>query len=135
MTDPAGNDTVYSFTSPDGCSTYISEAKYYTGSSQSGTLLKTVDTGWSFQADNPFDYIDNSNIPYSAVPTSTKTTWPTGLVSEVDYTYDSGATFYDANPGGGSGYALSYGTQTFKKGSSPKSEIQHSSGSGRCARQ
>jgi len=90
VTDPAGNDTVYTcgwytppyvlfnILPPQLC--YIITKKYYQGSSTSGTLIRTVQT----------DYW-TSNEP-AILPIHETTTWnPQNLVSRTETDYDSWA--------------------------------------------
>jgi RHS repeat-associated protein len=97
VTDPAGNDTVYTLTGlnadPDF---YPTEIDNYTGSHSSGKLAKTVKTTYQF---SPGTTTAISTIAatctayvYSVVPASTTTIWPNGQQSMVQMTYDAGFT-------------------------------------------
>jgi RHS repeat-associated protein len=117
-TDPDGNITAYTtvLTPPGSCGhTQIATTKQYyqfTSSGQAQTLLKTVNTNYTYGT-SPFR--DNCPGPTNLLPQYTKTTWPNGQstqVSQVTFAYDSGATFYDTNypPGGSNSYPLVYGS-------------------------
>jgi YD repeat-containing protein len=95
VTDSLGNDTAHGFTALEntanfsgGCGFYETRTQNYQGSSSSGKLLKQVDTTYSSAA-VPTD-ISGSGIS-NVAPTSIKTTiYPSGKVSLVTKTYDTG---------------------------------------------
>src|SRR5207245_9328861 len=86
VTDPLGNDTVFTGFGP-ACSGYIGSEKYYSGSQLTGTLLKTVSTAYS-SSPNPLAEYENSPGLVNVVPIQITTTWANGMVSQVqrDYT-------------------------------------------------
>src|SRR3989454_2601241 len=86
VTDPLGNDTVFTGFGP-ACSGYIGSEKYYSGSQVTGTLLKTVSTAYS-SSPNPLAEYENSPGLVNVVPIQITTTWANGMVSQVqrDYT-------------------------------------------------
>jgi RHS repeat-associated protein len=93
MIDPLGNDTVNS-AAPTGC--VIGKVQYYSGSAQSGTLLKTETKTYQDLPD-PFPSDILQNVPDPQLLLSTTTTWPNGQVSKVVQTYDSRFSFVDSN--------------------------------------
>jgi RHS repeat-associated protein len=86
-TDPAGNDTVHTFAPMPGnyCPLYETTTQYYNGSHTSGTLLKTVKTGYSFAMTD-----GGLGIGF---PTTTNVLWPNNQQNQISTTYDLGATF------------------------------------------
>jgi RHS repeat-associated protein len=93
VTDALQNDTVHTFTNG-----YETDTKWYQGTGSGRTLLKTIDTTYSF-TENPFDmYTGGAATWINVVPLTRKTTWPSGQVAQANFTYDSGASFqfYDA---------------------------------------
>lgn len=109
VTDPLGNDTVYT---PWVCSGVTPQIQYYAGSSTNGgTLLKTVNSTYK-SLPNPF-IVDTASDGYNPLLlASTTTKWANGQVSQVQYTYDSGFTFVDNNGDAdpyGAQYTSSYG--------------------------
>jgi RHS repeat-associated protein len=89
VTDPAGNDTVHTFTNlaTNGCPYYETVTKYYQGSHTTGTLLKTVNTTYSL--------IDGS-ISNDGQPTTANVVWPSATNNEnqTTYGYDTAVQFY-----------------------------------------
>jgi len=88
VTDPAGNDTVHTFTAPimaSECPLYETKTQYYQGSHTSGTLQKTVNT--SFSA-----------VGYGAngQPSAVDTIWANNKENQTAYTYDAAITYYAA---------------------------------------
>jgi RHS repeat-associated protein len=73
-TDPQGNDTVHTFILFN-CSAYDSEVDYYQGSRFTGTLLKKVQTDYTYNPHNPFDtFNDGAGTVLNVVPIRTTTT-------------------------------------------------------------
>ena len=113
VTDPLGNDTVYSPWAPASCGT--TSIKYYSGSAASGSLVKTVTKSYT---DLPDPYIgEMGTAGYAcppALPSGTVTAWANGQQNQVSLTYDSGYTFTDTNPNGQGTkkYTSSYGLVT-----------------------
>jgi len=99
VTDPAGNDTVHTFTGLGGtCSQYETQTQFYQGSHTGGTLLKTVKTDYQFTA-NPWDpnLITQSDVADSVTnvfPIRVTTVLPNGLTSKVETDYDAGFTYH-----------------------------------------
>jgi RHS repeat-associated protein len=90
VTDPLGNDVVHAFGYNVGCVAYETQTQYYQGSHTSGTLLKTVNTGYSGSMES------SNTAPYlgiNVVPVSVSTVWPNGQISTVTKSYDSGFDF------------------------------------------
>jgi RHS repeat-associated protein len=85
VTDPAGNDTVHTFTDieTNACPYYETTTQYYKGSHTGGTLVKTVKTGYTA-------------LPQSSIlgqPTTTNVLWPNNQENQTSTTYDSGVYF------------------------------------------
>jgi RHS repeat-associated protein len=101
LTDPAGNASTHTFgvAGPPGtansCYLYENQAKYYQGSSTSGTLLKTVNTKYSYSiwSQDPL-YLPTQEPAISVVPIEVDTVWPNGQQSTIKHTYDTGFTVY-----------------------------------------
>lgn len=94
VTDPLSNDTVITDTGlGGGCSLYETQRQVYQGSQTSGSLLKTISTAYSYEAD-PF-YLYNPPMAANVVATSVTTAWPNGQVSQIQKDYDSGFSFLD----------------------------------------
>lgn len=100
VTDPLGNDTVYTFSGfvPNGasaysCPTYETGAQYYQGSHTSGTLLKTVNTAYdqTMIYENPIDYNGVGLEPniVGVTPNQVTTIWPNGqqMQQQTDHTF------------------------------------------------
>src|SRR5262249_34895147 len=76
---------------------YICQSQYYSGSSSTGTLLKTTAT--QFHNDyNPYDQYTGQSTFINVFPTSETVTWPGGKTSQSTTSYDSGFTYYIYNP-------------------------------------
>ena len=102
VTDAAGNDVVHTMTAlGTTCNYYETQTQYYQGSSTSGTLVKTVSTGYSYNTMAPGGptYL----IAYNTVPSSITTQWPNGRTKRVERVYDSGFTFTDVLSGSHTG--------------------------------
>jgi hypothetical protein len=109
VTDPAGNDTVHTFTGLNAsCSLYETQTQYFQGPQSSGSLLKTVKTDYRWMA-NPFDTLDDTETTPTVTnvfPIRTTTTWPSGKITKVEKDYDSQLVF--SVPGRGQ-FTGSYG--------------------------
>jgi RHS repeat-associated protein len=73
---PAGDDTVYTVTSPiqdAGCSLYATQTQYYQGRQSGGILLKTTQTEYSGNVFNGNDFTDGITA-INVVPTRINTT-------------------------------------------------------------
>ena len=102
VTDPAGNQEVHTLTGLVAggyatCRYYETQLKKYQGSSSSGTLLQTITTSYSYNADpyaqpNPGALSAASVV--NVVPISITTAWANGQTSQVTKTYDSGFTYF-----------------------------------------
>ncbi len=108
VTDALQNDTVHVFTNG-----YETEARWYQNSGTGRTLLKTLDTTYSF-TQNPFDLYTGATTWINVVPLTRTTTWPDGEVTETTYSYDSGGSFsfYDVtsdNPDQPTTYPIVFG--------------------------
>jgi RHS repeat-associated protein len=117
VTDPLGNDTVHYITGLGGSGSYYeTEAQYYQGSQSSGTLLKTVNTDYSWTSDpNSLQSAPGCNTVINTVPIRTTTTWPNGKVTKVETDYDSGFTYTSASPSSPN-YNAIYGLPVAKRG-------------------
>ncbi len=123
VTDPAGNDSVHTFNLPvnqsgypNSCYPYETQAEYFQGSHTSGTLLKTVNTAYSF-------YVPPVNGTFTGqalnvVPTQVGTVWANGQQNQVVHAYDSGfqAQLLVVNPNVGvttygSSFSATYGNE------------------------
>jgi RHS repeat-associated protein len=93
-----GNDTVHQITGFfGGPALYETQTRFYQGSQASGTLLKTVNTDYSYSS-NPFDALGpmvNPPTAINVVPKRVTTIWPNGQTSKVETDPDSGFTFHD----------------------------------------
>ncbi|HEV3038443.1 MAG TPA: RHS repeat-associated core domain-containing protein [Candidatus Angelobacter sp.] len=93
-TDPMSNDTVHTFTAldPNGggrCGFYETRAQSYQGTGSSRQLLKQVDTTYTSLMFTVAT--SQASTLGNVVPTSIKTTiYPSGKVSLISKTYDSG---------------------------------------------
>jgi RHS repeat-associated protein len=93
VTDPLGNDAVYS---SRNCQD-ISQIQYYSGSHMNGTLLKTVTKVYQTISDPLIcEVYQNVGNPPTLLQ-STTTTWPNGQVNQESQSYDSGFTWSDAS--------------------------------------
>src|SRR5262249_62187685 len=86
VTDPLGSDTVHVISGLfGGPSLYETQTRSYQGSKSSGTLLKTVNTDYSYSS-NPFDSLGPNVNPPTAInvmPIRVTTIWPNGQTSKV----------------------------------------------------
>ena len=113
ITDPLGNNTVYTFTGFGQCQTYVTSVSYYQGAVQSSNLLKTVSTTYS-TTPSPFGASTGENS-MNIVPTQVTTTWPSGKTSQVTRSYDSGFTFTSPRENDNTLYSGLYGKVTIEK--------------------
>ncbi len=91
ITDPLGNQSVHTMTGLAGTgSLYETQAKYYQGSSSTGTLLKTVNTDYSWHYYPIGGVATSCQNVISVVPIRVTTTWPNGQSTKVETDYDSG---------------------------------------------
>ena len=98
LTDPAGNVSTHTFgvAGPPGtanaCYLYENQAKY---SNSTGTLLKTVNTKYSYSLWDPVGiYLSTDEPAINVVPIEVDTIWPNGQQSTIKHTYDAGFTVY-----------------------------------------
>jgi RHS repeat-associated protein len=113
VTDPDGNDTLNTPYSGG----YISETEAYSGSHNSGTLLKTVTTQFtSSQGDGLCEYgTSHCGGAINVLPVSTTISWPNGKTSQTTTTYDSGFQYQIYNwDGTESYYTALYGLPTLQ---------------------
>jgi len=106
VTDPLNNQTVHTFKSlyaQDNCPAYETQTAFYQGSQSSGTLMKTVNTTYSFTPGS------NRGGALNVVPTQITTTLSNGEINTVSKSYDSGFSY--TNYGGGSGFKGLYGKE------------------------
>jgi RHS repeat-associated protein len=113
VTDPIKNDTVYTQYPVQGvsCSDVVGQIDYYSGpSGGSATPVKTVKNSY-LDLPNPFPTdINEIDVPDPQLLISVATIWASGQQSQVQYTYDSGFTFFDNNPVyGPPSYSSKYG--------------------------
>ncbi len=113
VTDPLGNNTVYSNSYLSLCSAYTTQVQYYQGAVQPSNLLKTVSTTYS-RTPGPFAPSLNENY-INIVPTQITTTWANGKTSQVTKTYDAGFTFPSPRPNDNTVYTGLYGKVTVEK--------------------
>jgi YD repeat-containing protein len=105
VSDPLGNNTVYTNTTFGSCNSYTTSVQDYQGAVQPSNLLKTVSTQYSSTA-GPYGFPGNMNV----VPTQATTTWAAnGKTSQVTKAYDSGFTFPNPVPGGTGTFTGIYG--------------------------
>ncbi len=135
VTDPLGNDTVHvitalgnNLTGGASCSFYETQTRYYQGSQNGGTLLKTVNTDYQYTF-NPYDpsVIGSGGAQSAATtvinvfPIRVTTTLPNGLVSKVETDYDNALAYHGpldgitwnvngcpSSGGGGAGHTKTY---------------------------
>ena len=112
VSDPLGNNTVYTNTCFGTCGGYTTKVQYYQGSSN---LVKTVSTTYSSSA-SPFGGNSTLGVPnMNVVPTQITTTWAAnGKTDQVSKGYDAGFTFPDPN-GNGTNYTGLYGKVVTQK--------------------
>jgi len=124
MTDPLGNDTVYTITHNGNQDIQSTNVDYYNGShTNPQNLIKSEFTQNLVSGPNPFFYIDNNSSAYAAIPIYTTTIWASGRVSKTCLLYDGlqnvpcapiyspGQIFTDNNPDGhGTQYPFTYGS-------------------------
>jgi len=111
MTDAAGNDTVYTETGlGDSCSFYETQRNVYQGTGPGRSLLETVQTNYTWEA-NPYNLVPQNsvNTVLNVEPTSVVTSWANGQTKEVDTTYDSGFNWKNPVIGSTTTYPGSYG--------------------------
>lgn len=88
-TDPLGDQTVHTFNdviqNQLSCNYYETQTQFYRDIGGTQTLLKTANTAYMGNA-SPFV----GSIDMNVAPIRITTTWPNGMVSEVDKTYDAG---------------------------------------------
>jgi RHS repeat-associated protein len=113
VTDPLGNNTVYTLTALGFCQSYVTAVNYYEGAVQSSNLLKTVTTTYS-STPSPFGPTVGE-YAMNIVPTQVTTTWPNGKTSQVAKTYDSGFTFLSPRENDNTKYSGLYGKVTIEK--------------------
>ena len=88
VTDPLGNDTVYTMTGLGGSlSFYPTEVDYYQGSQTTGTLLKKVTKAYQYQI-NPCSPSAPKEM-VGVLPTKVTTIWGNGQQAQTTYTYDA----------------------------------------------
>jgi hypothetical protein len=98
VTDPLGNDTVHQITGFfGGPSLFETQTRSYQGSKNSGTLLKTVNTDYSYSS-NPFDQVGptpSGPTAINVVPIRVTTILSNGLTTKEEKDYDNGFIFRD----------------------------------------
>jgi RHS repeat-associated protein len=92
VTDPLGNDVMHTFGAGGGGVVYETQTQYYQGSHTSGTLLKTVNTTYSYSTASLNTF---PNGPINTVPTAIQTVWPDGQTNQTTKAYDSGYSYTD----------------------------------------
>jgi len=111
VTDPAGNDTVHTFSPIGGsaCSLFETKTQYFQGAASGGTLLKTVDTTYYTAGINQIAY--GPTQQYGVFTKTRTTTWPQGQVSQESFVYDSSGEGAFGSPLGATapGYPIFYG--------------------------
>ena len=91
VTDPAGNDVVHTFGLINECQMYETQTQYYQGSRTSGTLLKTVNTTYTYATNVKNTQWGLANV----VPTSVATVWANGQTATTTKQYDPSYGFKD----------------------------------------
>jgi RHS repeat-associated protein len=98
VTSPLGDDTVHQITGfYGGPSLFETQTRSYQGSQSSGTLLKTVNTDYTYSS-NPFDELGFNTNPPTAInvaPIRVTTILPNGLTTKEETDRDSAFTFRD----------------------------------------
>jgi YD repeat-containing protein len=89
VTDPVGNYSVHTFGLSIGQPIYETQVQYFQAN---GTLLKTVNTTYSYTASN---MSRNSQAPLNVVPIQITVTLANGKTSTVNRSYDSGFNYVD----------------------------------------
>ena len=89
ITNDGINDTAHYFSDLGGsCSYYETQTQYYSGMGSSRTLLKTVNTDYTFSYDPLSGFLSaGRNHIVGVMPIRTTTTLPNGLVSKVETDY------------------------------------------------
>ena len=91
QTDPLGNETLHTFNgqTDSSCSAYEIKTEYYQGTHATGTLLRKVETVYTFLPNNEDVVGDGAGTVINVLPISITTTLDNGLVSKVEKDYDS----------------------------------------------
>lgn len=115
ITDPLGNDTVYTLTGLGNTfSFYPTEVDYYQGSHSAGTLLKTMQTNYQFTTLPKGTTSCSQDLPttVNVAPIRVITIWPNGQQAKTETDLDSSLSL---NFGSSSGYTVSYGNSIHKR--------------------
>jgi RHS repeat-associated protein len=88
VTDPDGDDVVHTIGpgGSGGCPGYVYQTQYFQGNSDSGTLLKTVQTQYDCVMGTPGG--DLTGVALNVEPTQVTTIWPGGKTSKVLSRFD-----------------------------------------------
>jgi hypothetical protein len=113
VTDPLGNNIVYTVAGFGVCQSYVTAVNYYQGAVQSSNLLKTVTTTYS-TTPSPFGQ-DVGQNSMNIVPTQVTTAWANGKTSQVTNSYDSGFSFMSPRPNDNTLFTGLYGKVTVEK--------------------
>ena len=90
QTDPAGNEILHTFTGLGGsCSNYETKTQYYQGTHTTGTLLRTVQTDYTYQPNHQDVVGDGVSTVINVLPIRITTTLNNNKVSKVEKDYDS----------------------------------------------
>ena len=122
VTDPTHNDTVHTITGLGGTSSYYeTETQTDNGTGAGRSLLKTVNTDFSWAANINDHNTTSCQTAMNVVPIRETTTWPTtGKVSKVETDYDTGFAFTGdgaGNPPGTGIYGLPIAKREYDFGS------------------
>jgi RHS repeat-associated protein len=94
VTDPAGNDTVHTFSNEGSVPFFETQTQSYQGTGSNRALLKTSTTAYSYSLFEPYD---STYYESSVSPSQTTTLWANGQENEVAYVYDTTALkIYDS---------------------------------------
>jgi YD repeat-containing protein len=117
VSDPLGNNTVYTIGAGSGCNGYTTLVQYYQGAVQSANLIKTVATAYN-QTPSPFSQYLGTDF-MNIVPTQITTTWYSNgqaiKTSQTTKSYDSGFTFPSPRPNDNTQYTGLYGKVLVQK--------------------
>jgi RHS repeat-associated protein len=91
LTDPLGNDTVYTFSTFGGCDAHETQEQAYQGSQTTGKLLRTKATAYQYASNPQSGAFTGGGGTNNAVFTSKiTTTLDSGQSTATSYSYDNG---------------------------------------------
>jgi len=91
VTDPLGNDNVYTFSTFGACDAHETQQKTFQGSQTTGRLLRTKATTYQY-ASNPQggQFSGGFGVNAAVFPNKVTTTLDSGQTSSIGYSYDGG---------------------------------------------